>query len=52
MNAFNLRVGGQHVERAALRPNHRCIVAGPDEDPRRCGEARCDAGDERVLADL
>jgi hypothetical protein len=52
MNAFNLCVGGQHVERAALGPNHCRIIAWTAEDPRRRGEARGDARDERVLADL
>jgi hypothetical protein len=52
MNAFNLGIGGQHVERAALGPNHRRIVARPDEDPGRRGEARGNAGNERVLADI
>ena len=52
MNAFNLCVGGQHVERAALGPNHCRIVARTHEDPGRRGEARGDARDERVLADV
>ena len=52
MNAFNLCVCGQHVERAALRPNHCRIVARSDEDPGRRSEARGNTGNERVLADL
>ena len=52
MNALNLCVGGQHLERAALRLNDRRVVARTHEDPGRLGEARGDAGNERVLADV
>jgi hypothetical protein len=52
MNPFNLCVGGQHIESAALGPNHRCVVARTDEDPGRRGKARGNAGYERVLADV
>src|SRR5205085_7439130 len=52
MNAFNLCVGGQHVERAALRLNHRGVVARTNQDPGRHGKARGNPGDERVLADV
>ena len=52
MNPFNLCVGGQHIERAALWPNHRCVVAWTNENPGRRGKARGNARDERVLADV
>ena len=52
MNALDLCVSGEHVERAALRLDHRRIVAGSDDDPGRHREALGDAGDERMLADL
>ena len=52
MDAFDLRVGGQHLVRASLRLNHRGIVAGADHHPRRHRDARPDAGDERTFADV
>ena len=51
MHAFDLRVGREHLERAALGLDHGGVVAGTDDDPGRHGEPRGDALDERALAE-
>ena len=50
VDALDLRVGREHVERTALRLDHRPIVTRPDDHPRGHGQARGDARDELVLA--
>ena len=52
VNAVHLRVGGQDVERSAVRLDDRCIIARTDDDPRGHRHTRLDAGDERTFADV
>ena len=50
MHAFDLGIRGQHLECATHGLNRCGIVSRADNDPRRCGHALSDAGNERVLA--
>ena len=52
MNALDLHVGREDLERAALRFDHRRIVAGSHDDPGGHGKPRCDPFDERALAEI
>ena len=52
VHAVNHGIGSEHVKRAALGLDHCRIVARADNDPGRHGEARSNAGNERMLADL
>ncbi len=51
MDAVDQGVGRQYVERAANRLDDGGVIAWAHSNPRWCGEARGDPGDERALAE-
>ena len=52
VDPVHLRVGGQDIERSAVRRDDCRIIAGADDDPRGHRHTRLDAGDERTFADV
>ena len=51
MDAVDEGVGRQYVERTAIRLDDSSVIARAHDDPRRHGQARCDPGDDRALAE-
>ena len=51
VDAVDQGVGRQYVERAANRLDDGGVIAWAHSNPRWCGEARGDPGDERALAE-
>src|SRR5688500_13604109 len=51
MDAVDLGIGRQHVQRAAFRNDDGRVIARPDDNPRGHGQPRGDACNQRVLAE-
>jgi hypothetical protein len=51
MNALDLCIRREHLERSALGLDDGSIVAWADEDPGGHGQPRTDSVDERALAE-